>query len=423
MVSSFHRVFLHIVLLLQALPLSSSSEFDPYQLNGGLVAAVAGRDFCLVAVDTRLIGKTGYDILDRQHLQSRLWTATTPIQTIPTTTTTTTTTTTGTTSSNNLNKYKNRNTQNKQDSILPPFGADGSLRFPHPPATAATTTTTQATKQLDEWESTFGYSESLFAAPPVLIGSTGCQADCEFLKRYMRFEVRRSHRFGEVLSVGVGGNTKEISTSTSLYKNNNYQRRSGRPSRTTTTTTTPTSSIAVLLSQLLYQRRGFPWYAFCVVAGLAHHDDQQCGAGQVFVYDAIGSYEAVAVATAGTGRELLQPILDRSFSVHVPKKTSLSSSSWNNHKNDDSDEINSRPDDDIITRRPACPPCIQQSPQEAAEILVQAFRAVSERQATVGDHVVLCCIQRNSEREDLNKDGHSSLPIRLWVQSSPLKKH
>jgi 20S proteasome subunit beta 6 len=118
--------------------------------------------------------------------------------------------------------------------------------------------------------------------------------------------------------------------------------------------------IATSLSQLLYQRRGFPYYAFCVAAGL--DPDSHCG--QVYVYDAIGSYEQVAVATSGTGREALQPILDRMFETHKDR------------------------------------PCqVVGDAETAVTKLCQAYRSVSEREIEVGDKLIL-------HVSEFQKDGH-----------------
>ena len=70
------------------------------------------------------------------------------------------------------------------------------------------------------------------------------------------------------------------------------------------------SHVVAEFTQVLYGRRGFPYYAFCVVAGIDNHCDFDSREGAVYVYDAIRSYERVAVGCSGTGREMLQPILD-----------------------------------------------------------------------------------------------------------------
>ena len=114
--------------------------------------------------------------------------------------------------------------------------------------------------------------------------------------------------------------------------------------------------VAALLSQVLYLRRSFPYYAFCVLAGLSDDD----GNGKVYAYDAIGSYEQVAVATAGTGRELLQPILDRLFvSTMANSKKRL----------------------------------VDGDSQNAVQILCQAYRSVSEREIGVGDRLVIVVLE------------------------------
>jgi 20S proteasome subunit beta 6 len=157
---------------------------------------------------------------------------------------------------------------------------------------------------------------------PVMIGSSGCSTDCCQLQRTLRSDFRAASYFGQI---------------------------SNAPNP---------DQVATLLSQTLYGRRGFPYYAFCVLSGL---DDENNGCGKAYVYDAIGSYEQVAVATAGTGHELLQPILDRLF---------LAVS--NNRQ-------------------------VEGTADDAIETLYKAYRSVSEREIGVGDNLVLRVLERIPE--------------------------
>jgi len=361
-----------IALLSLKLPLVSSS-FDPYQLNGGLVAAVAGRDYVLLATDTRLVGSGGYDILERTHLRSRLWSATSDHSFLHTTTTTTT---------KNDPKQGGEEAAALSSSI---FGRDGSVQFPLQPPVSKTTDFLGEKEELKK-----NINISTVTSAPVLIASAGCQADCEMLKRVFRSDVRRSQQWGEVKAPGVNQQQQVLP-----------------------------SAIAVLLSQTLYQRRTFPWYAFCLVAGLSGPDEigdessDGCLGGQVFVYDAIGSYEAVAVATSGNGRNLLQPILDRSFSNNM--------NPCNDNSVDDSSlsgtttmPMPTTYDRGGIAVAPF--PRVQETAEQAAGILTRAYRAVSERDASVGDNLVLCCLQRR-------KLENGDTDIQCWSMSSPLKKH
>lgn len=290
------RVTLPLLLLCWWLAHSGvAANFQPYQLNGGLVAAVAGRDFVVIAADTRLIGSGGYDILERQHTSSRLWTPTIP--------------------SDDTDNNKSRITSR-----------DGSLQMPSAKHITAT-----------------------YRNPPIWIGSAGCQADCEMLKRVIRADVRAGHYFGEP--------------------------------------TAPPSQVATLLSQVLYSRRGFPYYSFCVVAGIEQDN------GRVYVYDAIGSYEQVAVASTGTGRELLQPILDRMFRTLVVE------------------EDTEKPA--VVQSFRSGSTLVSCSSDEAVSILVEAYRSVAEREIGVGDHVVFCVVKRHATRDEYE----------CTTCQVPLKKH
>ena len=70
-----------------------------------------------------------------------------------------------------------------------------------------------------------------------------------------------------------------------------------------------THAVAQLLSVTLYGRRFFPFYTFNLLAGL---DDE--GRGAVYGYDAIGSFERLEHGAQGTGRSLVQSILDNQVS-------------------------------------------------------------------------------------------------------------
>jgi 20S proteasome subunit beta 6 len=366
---------------------NAASDFEPYQMNGGLVAAVAGRDWTVLATDTRLTGE-GYNILHRNHLSSRLWAATeTP----------------------------------ESSAISSWISPDGSISLESAataksaPATSATAKSAIATNAENEDTTTTTtttvdasiVSTNLLtraAASPTFIASAGCQTDCEMLKRLVRADLRTARYFSEG---GIGPD-----------------------------------QVATLLSQMLYSRRGFPFYSFCIVAGLAAPNDDdndvdnddvdddddrnengqqqsESAGGQVFVYDAVGSYEQVAVATSGTGRELLQPILDRQFRTLLSfpaasTSNSNSNSNNNNSSNNESDDTSVANNGLVFRPVPGSVPSTQVdcSKEQAVSILADAYRSVSEREIGVGDQVVFCVLQRKP-------DGR----VESQIIRYPLKKH
>jgi len=328
------------LLLLLSLTPSTANEFQPYTINGGLVSAVAGRDFVVVASDTRL--SNGYEILTRNHLQSRLWVA-----------------------SNGDDRCLNPHLSSNDGSVLVPTTDDGSSRT------------------------------APLALPPTFVASAGCASDCEALKRQVRSEV-------------------------DAHVHWNYGGRTLGP-----------TGVANLLGQTLYARRGFPFYSFCVVAGV---DD---GGGVVHVYDAIGSHERVAVACAGTGKEMLQPVLDRMFaSVNAMRPGTVDAlgerdwslehggENWSPKLVRDGRAVHATEQRIGLKLMPPVETCVECTAEEVVAVLLRGYRSVAEREIAIGDDVVLCVVRTNqrgttSEKGRDQKDG----PPTMEVFRYPLKKH
>lgn len=310
------------LLLLSSTDVCSATKFDPYQLNGGLVSAVAGRDYVVIASDTRMVGAGGYDIVERQHVTSRLWTATEVEEDLA-------------------------RSENDDRSL---FRQDGSVVLRE--TQGSEVGTVQQLRRSIPFRKRTSFVNK---GPPVFIGSSGCNADCEGLKRSIRSDLR------------VAGRAHEA------YMHVNQ--------------------VATLLSQTLYSRRTFPFYTFCIVAGL----ETRTKNGRVFAYDAIGSYESVSVACSGSGKELLQPILDRRFRAvstmnDFPRRTG---------------RLGNTPE-----------PIVDCSKDDAIDILVDSYRAASEGETSVGDQLVLCVLRFDDTKCD---DKRECYVCEVWT--SPLKEH
>jgi len=212
------------------------------------------------------------------------------------------------------------------------------------------------------------------------------------------------------------------------------------------------ASVANLLQQILYSRRGFPFYSFCVVAGL--HPPQELTSrddnsgddsgkkrmeGAVYVYDAIGSYERVAVGSAGTGRELLQPILDQLFSDDSTTLSKDDDPSITINNNDNHSDNGKSGDIMAIppmkqrvgvagSLRPPVQTVVGCSVEDAVKNVARAYQSVAEREISVGDEVVICVVKSSavvasSSAAGGHGGGRRSEGAVLKVYRYPLKKH
>uniref|UniRef100_A0A804QAF8 Proteasome subunit beta type n=1 Tax=Zea mays TaxID=4577 RepID=A0A804QAF8_MAIZE len=131
-------------------------------------------------------------------------------------------------------------------------------------------------------------------------------------------------------------------------------------------------AMAQLLSNTLYYKRFFPYYAFNVLGGL----DSE-GKGCVFTYDAVGSYERTGYSAQGTGSTLIMPVLDNQLKSPSPL---------------------------LLPARDAVTPL---SESEAIDLVKDVFASATERDIYTGDKLEIVVINKvGTKREyiDLRKD-------------------
>ncbi|MQL95449.1 hypothetical protein Taro_028115 [Colocasia esculenta] len=131
-------------------------------------------------------------------------------------------------------------------------------------------------------------------------------------------------------------------------------------------------AMAQLLSNTLYYKRFFPYYAFNILGGL----DSE-GKGCVFTYDAVGSYERVGYSAQGTGSTLVIPVLDNQLKSPSPL---------------------------LLPAKDAVTPL---SETEAVDLVKDVFASATERDIYTGDRVEIVIINASGIRREyieLRKD-------------------
>ncbi|KAK9815660.1 hypothetical protein WJX72_007532 [[Myrmecia] bisecta] len=129
---------------------------------------------------------------------------------------------------------------------------------------------------------------------------------------------------------------------------------------------------ADLLGNTLYYKRFFPYYAWNLCAGL----DEE-GKGAVYTYDPVGSFERVGYSCQGSGKDLIQPVLDNQLRAASPLL--LPAKNW----------MSSLPLD------------------QAVDLVKDAFVSAGERDIYTGDWVELLIVTKGGIRREeleLKKD-------------------
>lgn len=165
-----------------------------------------------------------------------------------------------------------------------------------------------------------------------------------------------------------------------------------------------------LLSTLMYGRRMFPYFTFSVLGGL-----DKCGAGALYRYDAVGSFERVRAVCAGKGEQLIQPSLDRLTNMEEDQE------SWQMGLNEfESDVFESQGVEATFVD--------DLSVQEAIDIIVKSFQSASEREISIGDGLDVMVIESgggnnlSDARDSKSTTEHSGEPhahVRWFRHSLP----
>jgi PREDICTED: similar to proteasome beta subunit len=131
-----------------------------------------------------------------------------------------------------------------------------------------------------------------------------------------------------------------------------------------------TEAVARLVSNMLYQKRFFPYYVYNVVVGLDENGD-----GLVYPYDSVGSYERVRYFCSGSASSMIQPVLDNQIGL----------TNWETAE-EELKEIKK---------------------ERAVQIVKDAFNSATERNIYVGDGIHMMVITKEGIEDsyfDLRKD-------------------
>eukprot|EP00128_Syssomonas_multiformis_P005164 Colp12_sorted_trinity150504_noHs@393 len=112
-------------------------------------------------------------------------------------------------------------------------------------------------------------------------------------------DVPKTYQLTNKTVLGCAGFQGDVTTLTKVIKNRmlRYEHQHEKPMST--------AAIAQMLSNMLYQRRFFPYYTYNIIGGLDEN-----GKGAVYSFDPVGSYEREVYRAGGSASALLQPLLD-----------------------------------------------------------------------------------------------------------------
>ncbi|KAJ3681245.1 hypothetical protein LUZ60_015734 [Juncus effusus] len=178
------------------------------------------------------------------------------------------------------------------------------------------------------------YSKICSLADKCVLASSGCQAD-----------IRALH--------------KNLSARQQMYQHQHNKQMS-------------CPEMAQLLSNTLYYKRFFPYYAFNLLGGLDNE-----GKGCVYGYDAVGSYERLGYGAQGSGSTLIMPVLDNQLKSPSPL---------------------------LLPARDAVTPL---SETEAVDLVKDVFASATERDIYTGDKLEIMVINASGIRREyleLRKD-------------------